>query len=220
MNKKMIKAVYGGTFDPITLGHLDIIKRSKSFADHLIIGIGTNSSKKTMFSEEERIKQINSVVNSNIDFLSSCDISVESFSGLLVEFARKRGAKILVRGIRSVSDFEYEITLANANKLLAPDIETVFLPTSPNLAVVSSSAVKEIGMHGGPIHHFVTPEVERQVRAKFGYEPRPESGFLKYGNQPSVKTCPKCTFSEHITVSDDKPSFTYCRNCGWIAPQK
>ena len=163
----MIIGLYPGCFDPITLGHLDVIKRSKGFCDKLIIAVGVNTAKKTLFTKEERIKQINSVVNTNIDFLTSTDIEVDSFSGLLVDYAKKIGAKVLIRGIRSVSDFEYEITLANANKLLAPEIETVFLPTSPNLAVVSSSVVKEVALHKGPIHHFVTSEIEKEVRAKF-----------------------------------------------------
>lgn len=163
----MVRGVYAGTFDPITIGHLDIIKRSKEFIDHLTIGVGSNSAKKTLFSVEERIKQINSMVDSHVDFLTSTDIDVKSFSGLLVDFAKRVNAKVLIRGIRSVSDFEYEITLANANKLLAPDIATIFLPTSPTLAVVSSSAVKEVAMHGGPIYHFVTSQVEKEVRAKF-----------------------------------------------------
>ena len=140
---------------------------------------------------EERIKQINSVVDSHVDFLTSTDIDVKSFSGLLVDFAKRVNAKVLIRGIRSVSDFEYEITLANANKLLAPDIATIFLPTSPTLAVVSSSAVKEVAMHGGPIYHFVTPEIEKIVRAKFGFmestpaletPPKVATGFIKYGD--------------------------------------
>lgn len=165
----MIKAVYAGSFDPLTLGHLDVIKRSKGFCDKLIIAVGVNAAKKTLFTKEERIKQINSVVNTNIDFLTSVDIEVDYFSGLLINFARKVEAKVLIRGIRSVSDFEYEITLANANKLLAPEIETVFLPTSPTLSVVSSSVVKEVALHNGPIHHFVTPEIEKEVRAQFEF---------------------------------------------------
>lgn len=163
----MVVAVYAGTFDPITLGHLDIIQRSIQFCDRLIVAVGVNSAKKTLFTKEERMKQIDMVVNNHVNFLAATNIQVDSFQGLLVDFAKKVNANLLIRGIRSVSDFEYEITLANANKLLAPNIQTIFLPTSPTLQVVSSSAVKEVGMHGGPIHHFVPPEIEKEVKAKF-----------------------------------------------------
>jgi pantetheine-phosphate adenylyltransferase len=114
--------------------------------------------------------------------------SVDSFEGLLADYAKKVGANILIRGIRSVSDFEYELTLAGVNKTLAPNIETIFLPTSPNLAVVSSSMVKEIARHNGPLSTFVTPNVERAIRIKFGFMPSAEevakvtSGFIKYGD--------------------------------------
>lgn len=162
----MVIAVYPGTFDPITKGHLDIIKRSKQFCDQLFIAIGSNPSKRTLFSVEERLSQINGIINNHLDFIQGMDVYAISFPGLLVSAAQSVGAKIMIRGIRTVSDFEYEITLANANKVLAPEIDTVFLPTSPHLAVVSSSAVKEIASHGGPIDHFVTPEIEAAVRAK------------------------------------------------------
>ena len=165
----MVKAIYAGTFDPITNGHMDIINRSMQFCDKLIIGIGLNPSKKTMFSEEERIKQINVAVDKGVEFLTSTNIEVASFQGLLVEYAKQIDAKILVRGIRSVSDFEYEINLANINKVLAPGIDTVFLPTSPELAVVSSSMVKEIARLGGDISRFVPAHVVGQVMSQFGF---------------------------------------------------
>lgn len=185
--KKMVTAVYAGTFDPITFGHLDIIKRSVRFCDRLVVAVGVNSAKKTLFTKEERMQQIDMVVTNHVQFLDSCNIRVDSFQGLLVDFAKKVDAQLLIRGIRSVSDFEYEITIANANKLLAPNVQTIFLPTSPDLQVVSSSAVKEIGMHGGPIHHFVPAEIEKEVRIKFGYEQRPATGFIKYGDDSDKK---------------------------------
>lgn len=104
------------------------------------------------------------------------------FFGLLVDFAKEQRANILIRGIRSVSDFEYELTLAGVNKTLAPNIETVFLPTSPQLAVVSSSMVKEIAKHNGPLASFVTLNVEKAVRAKFGFPQPPVTGFIKFGD--------------------------------------
>jgi len=180
--KKMIKAIYPGCFDPITWGHLDIIRRSMQFCDQLVIAVGVKSAKKPFFSTEERMKQIDTVVNNHMDFLVSTNITVTSFEGLLTDYAKLISAKILIRGIRSVSDFEYEITIANANKILAPNIETVFLPTSPNLAVVSSSAVKEIGKYGGPLSHFVPPEIEKAVKTKFGFAESPATGFIKYGD--------------------------------------
>jgi pantetheine-phosphate adenylyltransferase len=166
----MIKAIYAGTFDPITFGHLDIIKRSKKFCDQLVIGIGINSAKKTMFSEAERILQINNAVDQQTDFLTGVNIQVLPFQGLLVQFAREIGATVLIRGIRSVSDFEYELTLANANKVLAPEMETVFLPTSPELAVVSSSLIKEVGKYGEDVSRFTTKYVSKMIEKQFGFD--------------------------------------------------
>ena len=143
----------------MTRGHVDIIKRAKQFCDKLVVAIGTNSGKKTFFTVEERLKQIDSVINDELDFTLSTDVSVISFPGLLVSAAQSVGAKIVVRGIRSVSDFEYELTLSYANKVLAPEIETIFLPTSPTLSVVSSSMVKEICSYGGDISSFVSNRI-------------------------------------------------------------
>jgi len=169
MKEKMVKAIYAGTFDPVTNGHLDIINRSMQFCTQLVVAIGVNPAKKTMFTEEERIKQINVAVDNHLDFLAACNIEVTSFQGLLVEYAKQIGAKVLIRGIRSVSDFEYEINLANINKELAPGIETVFLPTSPSLAVVSSSMVKEIARNNGDISRFVPKHVAESVSKQFGF---------------------------------------------------
>ena len=159
----MVKAIYAGTFDPLTRGHIDIVTRSLQFCDKLIIAIGVNSNKNTMFSAEERQTFIEQT------FAHFLNIKVESFQGLLVDYAKTIDANILLRGIRSVSDFEYEINLANINKVLAPDIETVFLPTSPQLAVVSSSMVKEIAKHGGDISKFVPEHIIKEVNDKFGF---------------------------------------------------
>lgn len=159
-NMSRIIGVYPGSFDPITNGHLDIIKRSLKFCDHLIIAIGFNPTKKFLFTETERLQQIYQVIDNP-------NISVKSFPGLLVDFAKEQQASIMIRGIRSVSDFEYEITLANVNKVLLPEVETVFLPTSPELAVVSSSMVKEIAKHGGAIEQFVPAAVAQALRNKF-----------------------------------------------------
>lgn len=165
----MTKGIYAGTFDPITNGHLDIINRSMQFCRQLVIAIGINPAKQTMFTEEERIKQINVAVDKKLDFLTTTNIQVVTFQGLLVEYAKQIGANILIRGIRSVSDFEYEINLANINKVLAPSIETVFLPTNPELAVVSSSMVKEVAKLGGDIKRFVPIHVAGAILNKFGF---------------------------------------------------
>lgn len=173
VGKKMIKAIYAGTFDPVTYGHLDIIQRSKKFCGQLTIGIGINPAKQTLFSEEERVKQINRMLDGHMDFLDGVDIKVQTFQGLLVEFAKQIGATVLIRGIRSASDFEYETALANANKLLAPEIETVFLPTSPELAVVSSSLVKEFAKYGSDVSKLTSKWVQEDLKSKFG--------FIKHG---------------------------------------
>lgn len=168
----MVKAVYPGTFDPITNGHLDIINRSLKFCDQLEVAIGINSSKKTLFSVEERISQVTntfySIYKKN-EFFRISSINISSFQGLLVEYAKEIGSTVLIRGIRSVSDFEYEINLANINKVLAPEIETIFLPTSPNLAVVSSSMVKEVAKCGGDIRQFVPANIVDDLDKKFGF---------------------------------------------------
>jgi pantetheine-phosphate adenylyltransferase len=152
----MIRAIYAGTFDPITVGHLDIINRSLKFCDNLVVAIGNNPDKKVLYDLKQRVLFINKACEHN------AKISVGTFSGLLVDYAKQIDATILVRGIRSVSDFEYEINLANINKTIS-GIETVFLPTSPDLAVVSSSMVKEIARHGGDVSRFVPDYVGKDL---------------------------------------------------------
>jgi pantetheine-phosphate adenylyltransferase len=176
----MVKAIYAGTFDPITNGHMDIISRSLSFCDELIVAIGINPGKKPMFSLDQRLQLIYDSVESLYNNFpqGSKKVWADSFDGLLADYANKMGADLLIRGIRSVSDFEYELTLAGVNKVLTPKIETIFLPTSPELAVVSSSMVREIAKHGGDIKQFVPAPVAKA----FGFEPKPETGFIKYGD--------------------------------------
>jgi len=163
----MTTGIYAGSFDPITNGHIDIIKRSTQFCDKLIIAIGVNASKKTMFSEGERLKMINQVIEKELEFLTSTNVNAQVFSGLMVNLAKETGATVMIRGIRSVSDFEYEINLANINKTLAPEIETVFLPTQPTMAVVSSSAAKEIAKYQGNVTQFVPSYVADEINIKF-----------------------------------------------------
>ena len=201
----MVKAIYAGSFDPITLGHLDVIQRSMQICTELIIGIGINPAKKTLFTEEERIKQINQAINSQCDFLLTTYMKVIPFQGLLVDFAKEMGATVLIRGIRSVSDFEYEMTVAQANRMLVPEIETFFVPTRSELAVVSSSTVKEIAKFGGDISKFTTKFVADALKSKFAIT----------GNSVT-DTCLHCSKSGCLKWTDDKPSFRYCRECGKV----
>ncbi len=167
----MSKAIYAGSFDPLTYGHIDIIRRSLQICKQLVIGVGVNPGKNTMFTEEERIKLINVAITSgaSVDFLQSTNIQVLPFRGLLVDFAKEQGVNLLIRGMRSVTDFEYEMNLANVNKMLAPSIQTVFLPADPNEAMVSSSAVKEIAKFGGDVSRFVPSYVAEAIIKKFGF---------------------------------------------------
>lgn len=158
----MIIGLYAGSFDPPTLGHLDIIKRSSEFCDILVIGIGENSSKKCMFTAEERADMIQSMTSNDRDF--DCPTSIKVFNGLLVDYAEEIGASFLIRGVRSVADFEYETNFANINRMLNPHVETIFLPTIPALSAVSSSAVKEILKHNGNVSKFLAPSVHDMIQ--------------------------------------------------------
>jgi pantetheine-phosphate adenylyltransferase len=171
----MTTAIYAGSFDPITIGHLDIISRSFNFCDELIVAIGINPAKKPFFSEEDRKRLIaDSLTDRFLEGKRIGTVTIVTFQGLLTDYIKQTKAKTLIRGIRSVSDFEYEINLAGIYKTLAPEVETAFLPTSPDLAVVSSSMVKEIARFGGDVSRFVTPSVKKAIDSKFG--------FIKYGD--------------------------------------
>ncbi len=154
-------AVYPGSFDPVTLGHMDIISRSSKLFDKLIVGVLVNSSKVPLFSAEERVNMIKGVVSEYVN------VEVRSFDGLLVEFARLCKATAVVRGLRAVTDFEYELQMSQTNHIIAPDIDTIFLTTNLNYAYLSSSVVKEVARYGGDISKFVAPEVRRQVLEKY-----------------------------------------------------
>lgn len=154
-------AVYPGSFDPVTLGHMDIISRSSKLFDKLIVGVLVNSSKVPLFSAEERVNIIKGVVS------EYANVEVRSFDGLLVEFARLCKATAVVRGLRAVTDFEYELQMSQTNHIIAPDIDTIFLTTNLNYAYLSSSVVKEVARYGGDISKFVAPEVRRQVLEKY-----------------------------------------------------
>jgi pantetheine-phosphate adenylyltransferase len=147
----MQRAVYPGTFDPMTMGHVDLVKRASKLFDTVIIAIASSDSKKPMFSLEERIEIGNKI------FADDPKVEVVGFSGLLVNFAKDNDANILIRGLRVVADFEYEFQLANMNRAMSPDIESVFLTPKEEYSYISSSLVKEIATMGGDVTRFVDP---------------------------------------------------------------
>ncbi len=155
-----ITVIYPGTFDPVTLGHLDIIKRAARLFDRVIVGVALSTPKKTVFSIEERVSMMKEAIE---DCGIDGKIHVDVIEGLLVEFARKYDAKAVIRGLRAVSDFEYEFKMAWANRRLDPGIETIFLIPSERYAYISSSLVREIARLGGDVSQFVTPKVKRRL---------------------------------------------------------
>ena len=152
-------AVYPGTFDPITLGHLDIIRRGAHLVDKLVVGVTTNPSKEPMFTTAERLD----MVKREIAGIPG-NISVIEFDSLLMDFAEQQGATAILRGLRAVADFEYEFQMAGMNQQLNDDIETVFLMADVSLQPIASKLVKEIARYGGSIDKFVTPAVAEDVR--------------------------------------------------------
>ncbi len=135
-------AVYPGSFDPVTLGHVDIIKRSSKMFDRVVVGVLVNTQKKPLFSLDERVNMLKDVL-SDVD-----NVSVESFDGLLVDFVKQQGSNVIVRGLRALTDFDVEMQMAQSNRLVAPDVDTVFLATSLEYAYLSSSVVKEYARYG------------------------------------------------------------------------
>ena len=153
-------AVYTGTFDPPTFGHLDIIRRASAIADKLVIGVATNSSKTPLFTLAQRV----SLLKAEVAAIEG-DIEVREFDGLAVAFARSVGARIIVRGLRNGTDLDYESPMAAMNATMTPEIETIFLAASPAFAHIASSLVKDIARCGGDIEHFVPPAVAAEIRA-------------------------------------------------------
>ncbi|MDK2964822.1 MULTISPECIES: pantetheine-phosphate adenylyltransferase [Lacrimispora] len=156
----MRKAVYPGSFDPVTYGHLDIIERSARMCDHLIIGVLNNNSKTPLFSVEERVNMLKSLT------INLENVEVKSFGGLLIDFVRANQAEAVIRGLRAVTDFEYELQIAQTNRVIAPEVDTVFLTTNLKYSYLSSSIVKEIASYGGEINAFVPQEIAERVRKK------------------------------------------------------
>ena len=153
-------AVYPGSFDPITKGHEDLIHRSLEFVDQLIVAVAVNVSKQPLFSLEERVALIQAAVTDK-------RVTVQSFEGLLAEFGKKVGASVIVRGLRAVSDFEYEFQMALMNRNLAPKLETVFLVPAFDLTYLSSSLVREVARFGGDVSSLVHPAVQKALKRKF-----------------------------------------------------
>lgn len=154
-------AVYPGSFDPITKGHEDLVHRSLEFVDQLIVAVAVNLAKQPLFSLEERVRLIRTAVTDE-------RVDVQSFDGLLAEFAKQVGAVVIVRGLRAVSDFEYEFQMALMNRNLAPGIETVFLVPAFDLTYLSSSLVREVARFGGDVSPLVHPAVQQALKRKFG----------------------------------------------------
>jgi pantetheine-phosphate adenylyltransferase len=154
--------IYPGTFDPVTLGHMDIMRRATALVDKLVIGVTTNASKSPMFSLEERM----AMVRRETDGLGRAEIEVVAFDSLLMHFARAQGASVIVRGLRAVADFEYEYQMAGMNQQLDRGIETVFLMADVALQPIASKLVKEIALYGGEIAPFVSPSVAADVKER------------------------------------------------------
>ena len=158
---RVLTAIYPGSFDPITNGHLDVIGRASRLADRLVVGVLSNSSKNPMFPLEERVAMTQEAVG------KYANIEVTHFEGLLVEFAERENAKIIVRGIRAISDYEFELQMALMNRRLRPNLETVFLMASEQYSFVSSRIIKEVARLGGEISGLVPPHVEARLKAQF-----------------------------------------------------
>jgi pantetheine-phosphate adenylyltransferase len=150
--------VYPGTFDPITLGHMDIIRRGAKLVDRLVIGVTTNITKSPMFTDDERLEMVKREC-AGID----ADIIVTGFNSLLMDFAERQNASVIIRGLRAVADFEYEYQMAGMNQQINDRVETAFLMADVSLQPIASRLVKEIALYGGPIHKFVSPKVCEEV---------------------------------------------------------
>ena len=157
----MKTAIYPGSFDPMTFGHLDIIERSSKIFDEVVIGILNNSAKKSLFSVEERVEIARDLTK------QYGNVTVDSFDGLMVDYAKSIGANIVIRGLRAVTDFDYEIQIAQTNKVQYPELETIFMTTALNYSYLSSTIVREFASYGGDISRFVPAEIIPKIKAKY-----------------------------------------------------
>lgn len=156
----MLRAIYPGSFDPVTLGHMDIIRRSSNIVDELIVGVLNNNAKTPLFSVEERVKMLKEATK------ELENVQVVEFEGLLVDFAKEMDAKVVIRGLRAITDFEYELQMTQTNHKLEPDVETLFLTTSIEYSFLSSTTVKEVAAFGGDITQFVPEVVVKAIEEK------------------------------------------------------
>lgn len=154
-------AIYGGSFDPATFGHLDLIQRGAALFDRVVVAIGRHPTKKPLFSTDERIDLIRKITAS-LD-----NVEVDAFDGLLIHYAKSRGATAMIRGLRAATDFEYELQIAHANSDMIPEIDTIFLPTRVERGFLSSSLVREIASHGGDVTRYVPEPVAQALARKF-----------------------------------------------------
>ncbi len=152
--------IYPGSFDPVTYGHMDVISRSAKIVDKLIVAVLNNSSKNPWFTAEERVDMLREVTK------GLKNVEITSFNGLTVDLAKQYKAQTIIRGLRAVTDFEYELQLAQTNRIIAPEIDTIFLTTSLQYAYLSSSTVREVAYYDGDISKFVSPEIAKRVEAK------------------------------------------------------
>lgn len=156
----MLRAIYPGSFDPVTLGHLDIIQRSAQIVDELIVGVLKNNAKTPLFSLEERVKMISDVTK------DMKNVKILPFEGLLVDFAKQMEANVIIRGLRAITDFEYELQMSQTNHKLSPEIETLFLTTNVEYSFLSSTTVKEIASFNGDIRKFVPDVIADAIKEK------------------------------------------------------
>jgi pantetheine-phosphate adenylyltransferase len=160
-------AVYAGSFDPVTNGHLDVMRRASKLFDRVVVAVGVHPSRKPLFTRDERLALIQAATH------DLPNLEIESFEGLLIHYCESINARILIRGLRHSMDFEYELQIAQANADMAPDIETVFLPTSIKYGFITASLVREIASHGGDISRYAPKEVCAALEAKFSLRPAP-----------------------------------------------
>ncbi len=157
----MKRAIYPGSFDPVTFGHIDMIERSAKIVDELVVAVLNNSAKNPLFSVEERVSMLKDIT-SHVP-----NVKIQFFDGLLIDYAKKIGATIIIRGLRAVTDFEYELQIAQTNRIVSSEIDTVFLTTSLEYAYLSSTIVKEVASYGGDISHFVPEQLIPQIYEKY-----------------------------------------------------
>ena len=162
MTHPSLKVVYPGTFDPVTLGHEDLVRRAANLFPHVIVAVAGSSNKRTMFSLDERVAMTKEV------FINLSNVEVLGFSSLLMQFVQSQNAQMVIRGLRATADFEYEFQLAGMNRKLFPEFETLFLTPSEQFMFISSSLVREVATLGGDVHAFVSPTVEEAIKQKLG----------------------------------------------------